>query len=254
MKEALKKWFIILGVLAFIVMAGCLSEEHRNSKIIEAEIEVAHIEIRERGTIIAQQEETIREQAEVLTEALKRLSLLVTFQDAGFNVTSSEVRDLLSLANTLPYGSPFPDGHRITSRFGMRSVSRYGWLDQKHLGIDLLPLTGDPTIIAPVDGYITDHGWSDLYGNYIEMQTVTGYRLFLAHLSRIYWPHVDVDGNWSIDPEQIVKKGTRIATMGQTGQYATGPHLHFEIWIQTAENGWVPLDPEEIIKFTGGTE
>jgi len=41
-----------------------------------------------------------------------------------------------------------------------------------------------------------------------------------------------------------VKAGETIAIMGNSGMETTGPHLHFEIWM----NG-TPLNPEEYIKF-----
>jgi murein DD-endopeptidase MepM/ murein hydrolase activator NlpD len=45
----------------------------------------------------------------------------------------------------------------------------------------------------------------------------------------------------------IVRAGEIIATAGNTGEYSTGWHLHFELW----SDGY-PMDPIEFIDF--GTE
>lgn len=254
MKKFLKIWLWIFLGLGFLILGSCVTEEIRTTRQLQAELDVTYAELDNRGTIIKQQEEALIELTETLNETIDKLQLLTTFRDAGFNVTSSEVRDLLDLASSLPYGSPFASGHRVTSRFGLRSITRYGWVDQKHLGVDLLSVDGDTTVIMPVDGYISDHGWSDLYGNYIEIETIAGYRIFMAHLDRIYWPHRTPEGGWTLDPEQVVKKGQRIAQMGQTGTYATGVHLHYEIWIAGEDDSWIPLNPEEILNYVGGTD
>ena len=251
LSEWKKKLILFPFVLAALLAVGYVVYEMQGTiDALQVEVDRAHMESSSSARIIEKQDAIIRDLDSTLSTSLRRLSLLTTFRDAGFVVSSGDVRSLLDLANTLPYGSVFPGGHRITSEFGMRSVSRYGWVDQKHLGVDLIPLDGDPTVIMPVDGYITDWGFSETYGNFIEIRTTSGYKLFMAHLDHIYYPHVDEGGNWSIDPERIVNKGTRIGIMGMTGLYATGPHVHYEVWIQV-ESGWVPLDPEEIINFVG---
>jgi murein DD-endopeptidase MepM/ murein hydrolase activator NlpD len=42
----------------------------------------------------------------------------------------------------------------------------------------------------------------------------------------------------------IVRSGEVIATAGNTGEFTTGPHLHFELW-----NEGNPVDPSEYIDF-----
>jgi murein DD-endopeptidase MepM/ murein hydrolase activator NlpD len=46
------------------------------------------------------------------------------------------------------------------------------------------------------------------------------------------------------DQGSFVKAGDAIAIVGSSGEYSTGPHLHFEIWY----NG-VPVNPTDFIKF-----
>lgn len=249
------KFFLKMLAIAIVpaILGGCVHGLWRYSKQLESELEVAGLEIQSRGSIIKSSEEVNQELASTLASTIDDMKLLLTFQEAGFELDAGSVRSLLDLTKTLPYGIPFSGGHRVTSEFGMRSIRRYGWVDLDHLGVDLVTLDGDWTVNIPVDGFITDWGWSDLYGNYVEITTESGYRIFMAHLSHIYFPHVDEAGNWSIDPNQVVKQGQRIAVAGQTGQYATGTHLHYEIWIEVDGN-YVPLDPSEILKYTGGTD
>jgi murein DD-endopeptidase MepM/ murein hydrolase activator NlpD len=40
------------------------------------------------------------------------------------------------------------------------------------------------------------------------------------------------------------KAGEPIAITGESGEYATGPHLHFELWYNGS-----PVNPEEYIIF-----
>ncbi|HQH40699.1 MAG TPA: M23 family metallopeptidase, partial [Bacteroidales bacterium] len=42
----------------------------------------------------------------------------------------------------------------------------------------------------------------------------------------------------------MVKAGEVIAIVGNSGEYTSGPHLHFELW----HNG-IPVNPEEYILF-----
>ncbi|MFM7447867.1 MAG: peptidoglycan DD-metalloendopeptidase family protein [Leptolyngbyaceae cyanobacterium] len=124
-----------------------------------------------------------------------------------------------------PLGIPAP----ITSLFGWR-IHPIDGAPRFHQGIDIGAPIGTPVIAAHtgkveladiVSGYgltvilrHTDNLHSTLYG----------------HLSQIF-----------VQPGQVVKQGTVIALVGNTGN-STGPHLHFEMQRWT-DQGWVALDP-----------
>ncbi|HQK37141.1 MAG TPA: M23 family metallopeptidase, partial [Bacteroidales bacterium] len=71
----------------------------------------------------------------------------------------------------------------------------------------------------------------------------TGYLLVIQHpnnLVSVYKHNAELlkqTGN-------MVKAGEVIAIVGNSGEYTSGPHLHFELW----HNG-IPVNPEEYILF-----
>ena len=66
--------------------------------------------------------------------------------------------------------------------------------------------------------YISCSGW------YIVLHTADGRDMFFAHCQ---------SGSIGVAPGAAVAGGQQICLVGHTGD-ATGPHLHFEIWV----NGW----------------
>ena len=111
------------------------------------------------------------------------------------------------------------DGARITSTFGQRKHPVLGYT-RAHQGVDFGAGTGTP-ILAAGDGVVLEaRRWSG-YGNWLRIrhsgQWDTGY----GHISR-YAP--------GIRPGVHVRQGQVVAYVGATG-LATGPHLHYEVWL-----------------------
>src|SRR5258707_585163 len=79
---------------------------------------------------------------------------------------------------------------------------------------------------AAAAGVVTDVGWEDGYGNMLTIDHGYGLVTRFAHCSRIF-----------VVRGTRVKRGQKIALVGSTG-LATGPHLHYEVWV----NG-KPVDP-----------
>jgi murein DD-endopeptidase MepM/ murein hydrolase activator NlpD len=111
------------------------------------------------------------------------------------------------------------DGARITSTFGPRKHPVLGYT-RAHQGVDFGAGTGTP-ILAAGDGVVLEaRRWSG-YGNWLRIrhsgQWDTGY----GHISR-YAPGIRAGTH--------VRQGQVVAYVGATG-LATGPHLHYEVWL-----------------------
>ena len=52
------------------------------------------------------------------------------------------------------------------------------------------------------------------------------------------------NGSLSKSQGEIVRAGEVIASVGNTGEFTTGPHLHFELW-----NNGNPVNPLDFIDF-----
>ncbi len=111
----------------------------------------------------------------------------------------------------------------VTSKFDPSS---------KHYGVDIVSVQNE-AIKAVLDGVVTFSGWT------IE----TGYTISIQHENDLISVYKHNSALLK-DQGSNVKAGDAIAIIGSSGEYSTGPHLHFEIWY----NG-VPVNPTDFIKF-----
>jgi len=117
----------------------------------------------------------------------------------------------------------------LTSAFARERVHPILHLARPHEGIDVAaPMRAE--IEAPASGVVTDVKWVDGYGNMLTIDHGYGLVTRYAHCSSI----LVVRG-------QRVKRGQKIALVGSTG-LSTGPHLHYEVWV----NG-KPVDPVKYV-------
>lgn len=100
----------------------------------------------------------------------------------------------------------------------------------RHFGMDLVT-DGNPSVLAATHGVVFVAEYSDRDGYVIGITSPNGIITLYKHndrlLKRIGAP---------------VRAGEAIAVVGNTGENTTGPHLHFELWL----NG-VPVDPAPYI-------
>ena len=125
------------------------------------------------------------------------------------------------------------DGARLTSDFGMRFHPLLNY-SRMHQGVDFGVPMGTP-IKAAASGKVTFVGWHGGHGNYVMLAHSKTLSTAYAHMSK-----------FAVKPGQQVVQGQVIGFVGSTG-LSTGPHLHYETWL----NG-KPVNPITL-KFLGGT-
>lgn len=102
----------------------------------------------------------------------------------------------------------------------------------KHYAVDVVTIKDAP-VKAVADGTVIFAEWT----------AQTGYVIILKHTNNLISVYKH---NAVLTKEQgeLVKAGQIIATVGNTGEYTTGPHLHFELW-----RDGNPIDPTNFIDF-----
>lgn len=128
------------------------------------------------------------------------------------------------LATPAPLSSPF--GWRVHPITGNRRF---------HAGQDLAAPSGTP-IVAVANGRVVVANWHGGYGKTVVIEHNGRLQTLYGHMSEIF-----------VQEGQEIKQGTVIGQVGSTGA-STGPHLHFETKLPTAE-GWVAVDPAEDLRY-----
>lgn len=131
---------------------------------------------------------------------------------------------------------PTPSYHSVSSPYGLRTHPVTGELGKMHYGIDIRAPEG-ATVISPADGKVKSYAYNE-YGGWTMVvdhgENERGERITTRYL------HLSAK---VAGVGQTVKAGDTIAKVGNTGIYTTGPHLHFEVYV----NG-VTVDPAEFFK------
>jgi len=97
-------------------------------------------------------------------------------------------------------------------------VQRYS-LSKNHFGIDIAGSKGDP-VKSVYEGIVILSEWNPETGNVIAVQHTNGMVSFYKHNSVL----LKKVGSF-------VKRGEAIAIIGNSGEFTSGPHLHFELWM-----------------------
>lgn len=128
-----------------------------------------------------------------------------------------------------------PDDIRLPVNF-FKPVS--GFVSNKfsaetnHFGVDILP-DEDKTVKAVLGGTVLFAEWTVETGNVIVLQHGQNMISVYKH-----------NANLLKEQGAMVESGDPIAISGESGELSSGPHLHFELWM----NGR-PVDPEKYILF-----
>lgn len=124
-----------------------------------------------------------------------------------------------------PFGSPLKYT-KISSEFGER-IHPIHKKTVFHKGVDLLAPSGT-SVIAVETGEVTDAGYDNKYGYFIEIKHDEIYSTRYHHLKSI-----------DVSKGELISKNQKIGEVGSTG-LSTGPHLHYEIiksgkWVDVAK-------------------
>jgi murein DD-endopeptidase MepM/ murein hydrolase activator NlpD len=120
------------------------------------------------------------------------------------------------------------DNILITQYFGNTAFANSGAYSGKgHNGMDFAASIGTP-IHAPLDGVVLGTGNTDSargcysFGKWVLLKHANGLDTMYGHLSKII-----------VSQGQTVQTGDLLGYSGETG-YATGPHLHFGVYVSSA--------------------
>ena len=101
-----------------------------------------------------------------------------------------------------------------------------------HFGVDFVCKEEEP-IKSTLDGTVLFSSWTKDSGYVISIIHPNNLISVYKHNSRVF-----------VEPGQSVKTGDVISIIGNTGELSTGPHLHFELWL----NG-KSINPSEFISL-----
>jgi len=103
---------------------------------------------------------------------------------------------------------------------------------EKHYAVDVVTIKDTP-VKTTADGTVIFAEWT----------TEAGYVIIVKHRNNLISVYKH-NGTLTKEQGELVKAGEVIATVGNTGEYTTGPHLHFELW----SDGY-PINPTNFIDF-----
>jgi murein DD-endopeptidase MepM/ murein hydrolase activator NlpD len=101
-----------------------------------------------------------------------------------------------------------------------------------HFGVDIAAAEGT-RVSAVTDGTVIFTGWTVETGYVIQIQHPNNLTSIYKHNQKL----LKAQG-------ASVKAAEAIATVGNSGELTTGPHLHFELWYKGA-----PVNPEDYVSF-----
>jgi len=102
----------------------------------------------------------------------------------------------------------------------------------KHFAVDIAVEMGTP-VKSVADGTVIFSAWTSETGHVVIVKHSGGFISVYKHNTAIHKEQGD-----------LVKSGEVIASAGNTGEFSTGPHLHFELW-----NEGYPVNPVNYIDF-----
>lgn len=175
------------------------------------------------GPLVASRELSMQE----IQDAMAGFEQLATQRNTSLTELESQLFDLKLKRMMTPTQKPVALSE-VGSKFGWR-VDPFTGRAALHSGLDFAAPTGTP-ILAAAGGVVVEQVYHPEYGNMLEIDHGNTLVTRYAHASKVV-----------VKKGDLVKRGQKVAEIGSTGR-STGPHLHFEVWVQG-----VPQDPERFL-------
>jgi murein DD-endopeptidase MepM/ murein hydrolase activator NlpD len=141
--------------------------------------------------------------------------------DDAFSLNISQNTSKSEIFNLLHFF--FPVKGMVTDKFDMNN---------KHYGIDIVTKP-DEMVLATLDGTVTFSGWT----------LETGFMIGIQHPNDIFSAYKHLSHVFKKEGTKV-HAGEVIGIVGNTGEFTTGPHLHFELWYKGN-----PIDPQKFIVY-----
>lgn len=167
--------------------------------------------------------ETVFRQEDQYIENLKRI---INGEEVDFDIKQMTISADQYQISTVSVPTFFvPVNGLVTNHFNRNN---------KHYGVDVVA-KADAVIKATADGTVVFSDWTVEGGYIVGIQHDCNIISIYKHNESVLCHEGDV-----------VKAGDAIAILGDSGTTSTGPHLHFELWV----NGRA-VNPEDYISFEG---
>lgn len=125
---------------------------------------------------------------------------------------------VVSVGSTSDWVWPTNSGYTISSNYAYR-INPINGARELHPGLDIAGTGYGSPIYAVTNGVVSQSNYKSMDGNNVCINHNNGYYTCYAHMSRR-----------NVEKGQIVARGQIIGYVGQSG-WATGPHVHFEVWV-----------------------
>lgn len=132
---------------------------------------------------------------------------------------------VVSVGSTGDWLWPTNSGYTITSDYAYR-INPINGQRELHPAIDIAGTGYGSPIYAVTNGVVYQSNYKSVDGNNVCINHNNGYYTCYAHMSRR-----------AVEVGQVVERGQIIGYVGSSG-WATGPHLHFEIWVGIPWRGY----------------
>lgn len=198
---------------------------------ILAELESDKTELQSKESELASlllQIEAQEDEAQAVVDKFEEASKTLDKQLAAAEKKYEE--ELAALAVSGDWYWPLPGRYGISSWFKWRKHPTTGkW--SHHTGNDI-PAPAGTEIHSANAGVVTEVGYSNVYGNYIQVSHGNGYATFYAHMK----------SKAIVKEGATVTRGQVLGYVGTTG-WSTGNHLHFELRINGERKDALELYP-----------